>query len=219
MDWLTPTIAAGAALLGAIVGGLFTLWSQAREASAQRSRDAETSRHQREVRQIERSEGDVRTALQLFLDCRQALREEELIQREVLGPDLVGWDSAQFLSPHVRRLNAAVLLVPDPNVRAQTTWIVEHLLSATHFVDDAQGFEEDSVCRLRLTDVLRKLLGHGVELLAAEIRGDSFVAPRDDLLHRFEVWENDLFERADQPLFWDGRARDSQHGSLPQRGF
>lgn len=210
MDWFRTVLAA---FLGAMVGGLFTLWGQ--QAQSKAARVLQTSQFEADTaadekrweheRKVDARAGSLADARQLFEEftilhraCQTAKPSiNESIKQASWGPKWkLIWTEDQSLDMDVR-----ARLITDPAIRDAVTELVRNMDSISNLTADDSHYPNRLALRLR--DAALHLTAEGVEILGAYIRNDPHESKRTDLLNAlrktragFGEWEQYVEDRA-----------------------
>jgi len=201
-----------AALLGALVGGLFTLWGQARAArsqiAAQVMRDA--VEEQRTTTAWERTQ-DAQARADSLDEARRLHRSFSALHGELQGNDLsvnevirgVDWQPRwRTIWTPERSLDLDITsdLIRDEAARAQVQRVLKLL-------DNARDISLDGwpgATRYPLRTLALNLSALGTKIVAAYLRRDpppeeyeTTMAALEDNLKRFEEWQDDQVRRAE----------------------
>ncbi|MBS1896959.1 MAG: hypothetical protein JSS88_06210 [Actinobacteria bacterium] len=181
-EWLRPT---AAALLGAFVGGLFTLWGQRQSASQQVAREEAESVKRRGEALRDQSREDAKLLFAEFTALHRAIQTSELsFGNHVDGHTWIPEWNDIWTRERSLDLDVRARLLTDPIIREQVQRLVEYLDRAPLYSDGGDG-EFDSPLDTNLHYMVGQLSAEGVELLGAYLRGDSHATVRqrmwDDL--------------------------------------
>ncbi len=170
-------------LVGAVVGGWFTL------AAAKRARDQQIEDARRTA-----ADQDVRSLHAKFVELMSAVDQTPENFAVALGA--VSWypDWKAIWTRQLRtELRVSTDVIPDASAREALTAVIEHL-------NDARDHSRDGIWPGRPSRDLRRLVGmlaaEGVDILSAYRRGDKHITSRKDLLEKltseakeYAAWE------------------------------
>ena len=193
-DWVRTT---GAALLGALIGGLFTLWGQRQSAAQQVAReDAASKRHRLDALR-DQSRDDAKTLFVAFTELHREIQTAPLTIGQHMNGQLWApewgklWTRNRSLDLDVR-----ARLLTDPDTRIKVQALVGYLDSASDFADGGDG-GFPSPLSTNLHYMVSQLSAEGVELMGAYLRGEEHVTTRqpmwDDLARAtmaYAEWED-----------------------------
>ncbi|WP_194397120.1 hypothetical protein [Microbacterium atlanticum] len=183
MTW-EALVAGLAALIGAVVGGLFAIWAQAREARAQAARDREAREHDRA--EARRADG--------MADCRAILAE--FIELRRLTPTIQNDSGAWrriWTSDRQDALHLRAGLIPDDRTRKAVSRLLEHIDRAPVF---AKGSSDWPGAIWELGELVDLLLKKAVQIMNAYVRGDAIsdeltdVSFFEGIADRHDEWFN-----------------------------
>lgn len=196
MDWLQAPVlwewtrTAGAALLGAVVGGAFTIWAQALEARAQARRDI-TSRAS-EAAEARRADvrDDARALFRAYIDLSEEISRSSSTDD---GGGSAAWAEAWFrIYSQERRAAIRVLtgLIPDAEIR-------EFLAKVNHYTFFAEDYSargnKGSRFRYDHRNLVRFLTLDAIDAMASYLRGDRYESQRLGMWAQFDE-PRDLFD-------------------------
>lgn len=210
LGWLRTVIAG---VVGALIGGLFSLWGQARQArnqmalqklqfeSERESGDARWELDRRAAARIQSLEV-ARELFEHFTALQRSIQAakptlSEIVQTASWGPKWREiWTEESSLNLDVR-----ARLIADEDTRQEVQRIVQYLdrASSVSLDTSACGF-----VRMRLREIVGHLTAEGIEFMGAYIRGDIHVTKRPTLRPLLDAgwiaygeWEDNEIRRAE----------------------
>lgn len=177
-EWLRPL---GAALLGAVIGGSFTLWGQARATREQAARDAAAADRARTEVLRDHSREDAKVLFVAFTELHREIQSSVLtFAQHMNGQHWAAdwgkiWTRSRSLDLDVR-----ARLLTDPSIRARVQELVKYLDSAVDYADGGDGgFRSPLTTNLHY--MVSQLSAEGLEVVGAYLRGEGHSTTRQEM--------------------------------------
>lgn len=201
-EWVR-TVAA--ALLGAVIGGLFTLRGQTRAAKQQLDRDEKARQAALEDARREDTKADARALFESFIDLERAISDADRTFAQMIGEQAwyPTWKTI-WTKERRRVIRAQAGLIPDRTTRESLTQVVYFLNRARD--QSAEGNWPGAPDR-NLYHLVQALASEGTEIVEAYLRRDPFVTRRIGFIDRlaqtdaeFDTWQREESERYDDTM-------------------
>ncbi|MDF2918358.1 MAG: hypothetical protein K0S70_2575 [Microbacterium sp.] len=201
-EWVR-TVAA--ALLGAVIGGLFTLRGQARAAKQQADRDETAREAALEAARREDTKADARALFESFIDLERAISDADRTFSQMIGEEAwyPAWKTI-WTKERRRVMRAQAGLLPDRGTRERVTKVIYFLNQARNQSVEGNwpGVPDRDLFRL-----VEALASEGTEIVEAYLRRDPFETRREGFVEKLEKtdaeyneWQRDVLERHDETL-------------------
>lgn len=188
-DSLRPAFAA---LIGALVGGLFTLWGQRRASTTQITRDEKAALREEDIRRRDQARADARALFEDFTQLHREIQEAPASIGQQAG--LSSWRKewkAIWTRERSLVLDVRARLVPDDASRR----LVQELVQLLDLAGDVSGGYEAAGNPVALSTplhyVVSQLSAEGIEVMGAYLRGATHATTRQ------QMWDDMRRARSD----------------------
>ncbi|MGW9114779.1 hypothetical protein [Microbacterium sp. NPDC055683] len=201
-EWLRPT---GAALLGALVGGLFTLWGQRQSAAQVADRETKAADRVRYETLRDQSREEAHKLFTGFTELHRDIQDSPWTFSQIAnGRHWASHWREIWTKDRSLDLDVRARLLTDAETRRQVQKLVWYLDSAENNADGpfAQYGEFRSPLDTNLRYMVEQLSAEGIELLGAYLRGERYETTREVMWRDLAAaetayieWEADHFAR------------------------
>lgn len=192
-EWVRTVLAA---LLGALIGGIFLLRGQTKAAEAQATRDEIARQNQLADARRKDTQDDARALFRAFVDLERDIADQPVsirLKDEQRSTWIPIW---QDIWTAERRSEFRVLgeLIPEKEPREQIGTVVRFLNMAEEFSNESTDHWGTD---LRLRHLVSGLAREGLATMSAYLRHDTYTFDRDSLwkpLEKGEALRNEFLE-------------------------
>ncbi|WP_336640080.1 hypothetical protein [Microbacterium sp. USHLN272] len=206
-DWLRPTLAA---LLGALVGGLFTLWGQRQSMSVQRDRDEDAWERAQESARYQASREDAKHLFEDFVSLAREIQEKPLTWAQIQGKE--GWSKdwrAMWTTTRSLGFDVRTRLLPDIDVRSALLELLDFLDNATNLSRE-DGFPSPGL-NVGVRRIVEIVTSEGIDVMGGFLRGDPYKPVRASALEglreakkKYADWEDHMIKNSEEAArAWD----------------
>ncbi|MCZ0710565.1 hypothetical protein OYT00_11190 [Microbacterium paraoxydans] len=199
-DWVRTT---GAALIGALIGGLFTLGGQRQSMLIQSSRDKAAWVRTQDASRYDRSREDARKLFEDFAMLAREIQNKGETWAQLQGDETWAddwksiWTTNRSLAFDVR-----ARLLPDPDVRSAILELLDFLDSAPNLSTD-DGHPSPGL-KVGVRTVVQLATAESIDVMSGFLRGDPYATTRAeslDVLRQasklYSEWEDHMIASSD----------------------
>lgn len=182
-----------AALIGALVGGLFTLWGQRRASIAQVTRDENAALREEDIRRRDQARADARALFEDYTELHREIQEAPASLGQQAG--LSSWHKewrAIWTRERSLVLDVRARLVPDDATRQLVQEVVQLLDLAGTVSGGFEAAGNPVALSTPLRYVVSQLSAEGIEVMGAYLRGATHATTRQQMWDDLRRARSDL---------------------------